>query len=382
MPKQRHTNLSSKYIASTLCAMVMTAALCGTAGAFTRIRDISHPLGERNNKLIGTGVVIGLPGTGGGGGARSMMAVLQKMGAPPDGIEELKNAKNFAMVTVTAELGRNGVRQGDQIDVRVHSIYSAKSLEGGTLMLTPLRSAHYEDDTLIGWAQGPVSVPDTKYPTSGIVKKGVDLEIDFFHSYVQYDTQNDRARFVLVLDDEHANFQVAKAIAEIINEETSAPGAIESMGTAGSVAPTETIAFVRDAKNIEVYIPAKQMRNASLFIARMLNLPVDLPDPEATIAINKKAGTIVFTGNVEVSPAVVYVNGLSIKVLADPQQQIGPGVKQSEWARFDTANAAPVRITELIKALDQLNVPIKDKISAIYALQEVNAIRGKVITVD
>ncbi len=128
------------------------------AAGLTRIRDIARPMGERTNKLIGHGLVVGLKGTGDSGNTlvavRPMREMLEKLGNPVD-MADFAKAKNFAYVLITAELGRNGVRNGDKIDVRVHSMLNAKSLKGGTLVVAPLSSSnHIADDTLYGWAQG------------------------------------------------------------------------------------------------------------------------------------------------------------------------------------------------------------------------------------
>ncbi len=226
-------------------AALLVFALAHAAEGITRVRDIARPLGERGNKLIGRGLVIGLAGTGDSAANPSLVAMLQRLGENIAPGEEIKS-KNVAEVIVTAELGRNGSRDGDEINVYVDSIRDAKSLEGGKLVLTALRGAYVEDDRIIGWAQGPVSTPNASKP-SGVVKNGAHIEIDFYHNYINYENDGS-ANFMLILDDDQSSFQVAKNIAMIINEETSDPGV--AMGQANIDTGMSETAMALDARNI------------------------------------------------------------------------------------------------------------------------------------
>jgi flagellar P-ring protein FlgI len=353
--------------------------MCRPASGLTRIRDIARPLGERTNKLTGHGIVVGLNGTGDGGDSlvalRPMMAMIEKMGNQALNVEELKNAKNFAYVVVTAELGRNGVRNGDKIDVQVHSVLNAKSLEGGTLLLTFLRSNNFEDDRVLAIAQGPIRISDSQNLRTGVIKGGADIEPDFFHQYIDHDDRTGRSYFTLVLNDDIASFELAKTIAEVINDETLPP---DSEAKEVFAEPT---AYVLDPRNIKVMIPEKQVETKAQFIARVLNLLFELPDPEACIVVNERTGTIAITGNVEIAPSIIHVNGLSIQVINPPAkpQPDRPVVTQTQWTQFDTTGAAAAKLSELIKAMDQLNVPVQQKINAIYALERTGALRAKIV---
>jgi flagellar P-ring protein precursor FlgI len=386
--KTKNNNLdypTGKNILIMLAAVLILGPATRPLAGLTRIRDIARPLGERTNKLIGYGLVVGLKGTGDSGddlmAMRPLREMLEKLGNPTD-IQELTNVKNCANVIVTAELGRNGVREGDKIDVFVHSMGSAKSLEGGTLLLTPLRGSHYQDDRVYGVAQGAITILDTKYPTSGVVKGGVDIEEDIFHLFVDYDAYPDKAVFTLVLDNDQANWQTAKTIADIINEEVSPPDSYQMGASAGVSSVAEPAAITLGPKNIQVSIPDKQARYPSSFIARVMNLPLDLPDPEAAVVINEKTGVIAITGNVEIAPIVVHVNGLSIRIV-EPQPQPQPqqpAIKQSEWSQFDTGGSNQPKLKQLIDALDLLNVPVQDKINVIYEINRVGALRANLIS--
>jgi len=352
--------------------------------ALTRIRDIAHPLGERSNKLCGWGLVVGLNGTGDGGDvlvtARPLFTLMQKLGNPPGSLEELKNAKNVALVLVTAELGRNGVRNGDKIDVTVTSPIKASSLEGGILWPVPLQSLGYQDDTVYAWAEGAVSIPDSENKTTGIVNNGAQIEVDLLHDFVSYDEKTRRASFDLVLDDDQSTWQNTHAIAMIIEEMNTAPGADKGAGYIETGDVSTRTALALDCRTVRVFIPQQQAQNASNYITRVMDLGIDLPDPDATIIINEKTGTIAITGNVDIAPCSVTVSGLVIRVvIPEPQPQPGqPVIKQTEWSKFDTVGGNSAKLDDLIAAMDQLNVPIQQKIHAIYALRDAGVLRANV----
>ena len=368
-----------RMVLLTLMAVVITWANSTAVLGLTRIRDISRPLGERSNKLIGQGIVVGLNGTGDGGDAlvaiRPLREMLEKLGNPVD-LSALKNARNFAYVTVTAELGRNGVLEGDQIDVYVQSPNGASSLEGGFLVGAVLQGSHPDDDRLYANAQGPISITDSENPTSGVVKNGADIETNIVYHYVDYTKYPGKAIFTIVLDSDQDNWQVAKTVADNINEEMASFG--DEQGYRDAV--IEATATIISPKFIEVIIPEKQAQYPAPYIARIMNLTVPMPDPEAVVVINEKAGVIVVTGNVEIAPVIVHVSGMTIRIV-NPEPQPRPGkpvVSESEWGKLDTANTGGVKLTQLMEALDQLQVPIDDKINAIYEINRAGALRGAI----
>ena len=119
----------------------LTGVLSTTAAARTTIKNICRLKGQEENTLQGIGIVVGLKGTGDGGNflptLRSLEKIMKVMG-DPTGLKEIKDAKNVALVTVTATIPAAGARQGDKIDCVVSSIGSCKSLAGGRLFLTAM----------------------------------------------------------------------------------------------------------------------------------------------------------------------------------------------------------------------------------------------------
>jgi len=372
---------TSKRIRWLLLSLLLVSMAGSKLTGQTRIRDICRPLGERTNLLIGHGVVVGLKGTGDSGDNLIAMGpfreLLENMKNHVD-VKDLTKTKNIAYVFLTAEIPRNGIREGGAIDVKVHSVGDAKSLEGGTLCIGELQSASVKDTRILGLAYGALTIPDSKIPTNAVIKKGGKLEGDVNYDFVDYDNFPGKAVFTLVLDDEQANWQAAKAVADIINEEAAAPGSITGAALAETDPTRDPTAVILNPKNIRVFIPAKQARYPQPFISRIMRLPVDLPEPEASISINEKTGVIAITGNVEISPVVVTVKDLSIRIITPkPQPRLGqPVITDREWATFGNS----VKLQQLIDALDQLNVPVQDKINVIYEIKHLGALRATIRT--
>lgn len=373
---KRHTTDNLIRFAHLSLMAIVLLSVTQPVRALTRIRDIARPLGERTNRLWATSLVVGLNGTGDGSDisvtSRSLAGMLQNLGDQTVA-EELRNVKNVALVYVTAELGRNGFRDGDVIDVQVASLGNAQDLTGGRLIPTPLQGYDRADDRLYAWAQGPIIIPDKDQPTTGVIKGGAVLESDFLFDYIYYDEKG-QPFFTLVIDEDQASLQTSKQIAMIIEDELMAPG--EKLGL---VPP---IAIPLDGKNIQVMVPSQLAKNPTRYMARVMNMQVELPEPEACVWINERTGTIGFTANVEIAPVVVHVDGMSIRIInpepvPTPEQ---PVVTQSQWGRFDTRDNSGVKIDQLITALDQLSVPVEGKINAIYALQSMGALRARLIT--
>jgi flagellar P-ring protein precursor FlgI len=355
----------------------------GLTGSFalaqTRVRDIARPLGERTNYFEGMGLVTGLNGTGDGddalGTLRPMVELHNNMGNPVN-IEDLDGG-NIALVLISARISHNGARNGDQIDVQVQSTNGAKSLKGGRLFATPLRSNSHLDNTVYAMAEGLVTIPNDEVPTAGLVKGGAIIETDIFYNYItQYDNREEGGYFTLVLDDEHANFQVARIVRMEIEAEFAPPG--DAIASAAHLPQV----YVQDPKNIQITIPPSQLDKAPMLIARVMDLPIELPLPEAKVVVNQRTKTIAITGNVEIAPVVVYVDGLTITVInpeprPNPQQ---PQVSRSEWASFDTHRTENVKLNDLISALDRLNVSAQGKINAIFEIKRASCLLARLIT--
>ncbi len=373
----------AKKTLSQLNILVIMVLLClaVSAGAMTRIQDIARPSGERGNVLVGTGLVTGLNGTGDGDlemTANAVRSWLRKAGNPVESYDSVKNMKNVAFVTVTVDLSRNGITDGDQIDVTVSSLGKASSLEGGILFATPLTPLHDQDNTVYAWAQGKIALPDPRHATVGVIRGGATVEIPHFHSYIQQESGSGRFYFDLILDESFASFQVAQALIVEINAMNALPGGDSNP----DFVEVEDTAKALDAKTIRVYIPAKQVDKYPSYIARIMNLPIELPESEAVVVINERSGTMSFGGNVEILPCVITVDGMLItivepEVIPDPQQ---PQMRESAYASFDSAGTRQAQLSDLIKALDQLKVPFYKKVAAVYQLQKGSWLKARIVS--
>src|SRR5262249_40800140 len=145
----------------------------------TKIGDVTHLKGARNNRLVGFGLVTGLNGKGDGGKyAPAIRPLAQVLGnfSNPTQLEELKDTRNVALVNLERILPEHGVREGDSLDVHVTAIGSAKSLVGGRLFISPLQGPNRADKRIFALAGGAIQVPDPIAPTRAVVRGGATME--------------------------------------------------------------------------------------------------------------------------------------------------------------------------------------------------------------
>jgi flagellar P-ring protein FlgI len=357
-------NFRKKMTQATLVVVVL--AMCAPGARAVRIGDITHLKGQRINQLTGMGLVVGLNGTGDGGkylpAIRPLAAMLTQFSNPVLSMDELKSAKNVALVAVEATLPEYGAREGDRIDVKVTSIGAAKSLLGGRLLITPLQGPHKADLRIFALASGPVHVPDTVTPTAAVISQGATLEADVIYHYV-VDNQ-----LTLVLEDAHAGWGMAHAIAQMISEESSEPGKISG------------IAKAIDPKNVIVTIPAPDRSSPAGFIARLEGIELLLPQAEARVKINRRTGTIIVTGEVEISPVAISHKGLTINTTTQPAEAVSPGgTGQEGFVGIDPGKRGGTKMADLIDALNQLKVPVDDRITIIEELYKTGKLHARLV---
>ena len=339
--------------------LILIAA--GTVHA-VKIADITRLSGQRTNVLTGLGLVVGLRGTGDGGdfqpAIKPLAAMLSRF-ADPATVRELANASNVALVTISATVPPNGVRDGDRLDVYVTSVGAAGSLKGGRLFLTPM-TGPVAGSGIYALADGPVVIEDPSTPTVGVVKGGAVMEADLPARYVE------DGRFGLVLENAAASWITASAISQIIND---------AMGTG------ETLAVTVDAKNVVVTIPPAERRSPDIFISRIQQLPVPLLPTEARVQINERTGTMVITGDVEISPVVISHKGLTITTVnPPPTPRLGARViTETQIVPLDTTGQGGARLRDLVAALVQLKVPSEDRITIIKELHKTGKLHAKLL---
>lgn len=324
----------------------------------TQIKDIANIVGVRENQLIGYGLVVGLNGTGDGGSSeftiQSLSNMLQTVNVKinPDDIK----SKNTAAVMVTAVLPPFA-RHGDKLDITISSIGDAKSLQGGTLLMTPLKGV---DGDIYALAQGSLSIGGKsagrggdKHVTAGTILNGALVEKE-----VIYDIYN-QPSFTLSL--KNSNFKTAIDAQNTINE---------NLGV--------EIATAIDPRTIVVNRPDEA--NLINIISRVLNLDIDYT-PDDKVVIDERTGVIVSGINVSVDPVILTHGAITIKIEPNSYQ---PNA-QNELDLADEASVSPatnmLKISEnkttlatLTRALNKLGASPSDIIAIVQNLKRVGAI--------
>jgi flagellar P-ring protein precursor FlgI len=340
-----------------------------------RIKDIAAFRGVRPNQLVGYGLVVGLAGTGDSSSTiftlQSMSSMLEKMGVtvPADEIK----VKNVAAVMVTAELPPFA-RSGSRLDALVNSIGDAKTLGGGTLLMTPLKGA---DGQVYAVAQGPVATGGfligassgdkvaKNFPTVGRVVQGANVERE-----IPFDL-NQKESLVLALN--KPDFTTATRVAQAIN--------------AGM---TENVARTQDSGTIDVAVPARYYGNIAQLIAAIEGLSVT-PDSVSRVVINERTGTVIMGENVRIATVAIAHGNLSVEIKQNfnvsqplPFSERGRTVVTPDTQTLVQEGRAPLQILpsgvsigEVVRALNALGVSPRDLISILQALKAAGALQAE-----
>ena len=280
--------------------IVLAFCVSGVVSAQTvRIRDIAQVQGVRDNALIGYGLVVGLDGTGDQTTqtpftTQSMSNMLSQLGITlPTGTNI--QLKNVAAVMVTAKLPAFA-RQGQALDVVVSSMGNAKSLRGGTLLLTPLKGvdnqvyALAQGNILVGGAgaQAGGSSVQVNQLNGGRITAGATVERELVSNF--------GAQNQLVLQLTHNDFTLVQRVAEAINKQAGYSAAVP-----------------QDAGSLIVKVSPTQRSQVQL-LARVLDLPITLPTPRARIVINARTGSVIMNQQVSLGRCAVAQGNLSVTV--------------------------------------------------------------------
>jgi flagellar P-ring protein precursor FlgI len=357
-----------------LIAITLILILAPLASA-EKIADITRMNGARTNVLTGMGLVMGLKGTGDGGAylpAMRPLAAMMKAYDNPVSLDELKAAENVAIVSVFATIPATGVRNGDTIDVQVVSMGAATSLKNGVLYMVqlngpngkPFKTFDAQGHPVLkpfAIAQGTLEPDDNPTPLRGVVRNGATMEVDLPTKY-----WDDAGRFTLVIDNPSASWAMSNTIAKVINESGD----------------SEDTAVALDSHNVLVQIPKAEQPRPDSFIARILALPIPPPAGlEARVLINDHTGTMIVTGDVEISPVVICHKGLTITTITPPPVATArnPIVATKNAVTLDTTNQGGAKLQDLAAAFDQLKVPAEDRIIIIKNLYDTGKLHAKLI---
>ena len=361
-------------------AMLLTllVALFATSDAGAeRIKDIASFSGIRDNEIMGYGLVVGLNGTGDKDGTyifQPFANMLNRMGINVSQADIKGKTKNIAAVIVTAKLPTM-VRPGSAVDVQVSSIGDAKSLQGGTLLMAPMKGP---DGNVYAVAQGPISIGGfsaggggtstvKNHPNVGMIPNGAIVEKEV---PVQL---NRKSRLDLLLAAQ--DITTSKRIADKINDQFKS-----------NIANAETPSMVA------INVPQDYLGKVVDFMSRveLLDVAVDLP---ARVIINERTGTVVIGENVRISPIALAHGGLTIEIKTEFQvsqpQPFAPNKAETVVVPKEQVKAEEKKgylmevqgatIGELIKALNALGVSPRDLVAILQAIKAAGSLKAELV---
>lgn len=352
-----------------IAAGILASSVSNVHAKGMKLGDICRLKGQEINTLHGVGLVVGLRGTGDADApptARALAQMLSKLGAPMSldrvgelNVTDVEDSKNVAMVIVTAKVPAVGAQAGDLLDVTVNAV-GAKSLEGGTLMLTPLLGPRADNRKVYGIAQGPLSLSLDSPATTATIQGGGKMESTVKSAF------HLNGMITLVLDQDFASFDSVQRIEDEINDLSGV--AFGNSSTLGS-GSRETPARAVDQVHIEVAIPPLYQKNPIKFISVLLNIPIRLSSRSNRVVINEREGVVVIGKDVEIAPVLITHRNLRIEA--------GGGGLVSVADRDDVESNA--KLKSLADALNALDVPTSDLIAIIKTLKGKGDLFGEVI---
>lgn len=346
-------------------------------GEAMRLKDLGKMQGWRENALIGQGLVTGLAGTGDSPSSRATRQALSNalsqfnLSVAPDQVQ----SRNVAAVMVTAQLPPFA-KPGDTIDVTVTSIGDARSLVGGSLLLTPLKAPN---GRVYALSQGPLSVGGYRYdangnvvqknhPTVGAIPGGATVETGV-------PAQAARSSVTFVLNE--PDYTTSTRMADAINQQFGV-----------------TLAEPRDAGGVEILIPENYLARPVAFLARVENVTVQ-PDYRARVVINERTGTVVAGGDVRISAVAVSHGELRVSVTAETSVSQPLVIGRSSGgvrtalvtnSRLDVGEneraaylSADNTVADLVQALTRMRIGTRDVISVLRAVKAAGALHAELI---
>ena len=351
-----------------------------------RLKDMTSIAGVRTNQLIGYGVVVGLAGSGDGSSTltqQSLEALISQFRINIDSSN--LSAKNAAAVMITSELPAF-TKPGQNIDITVSTLGTAKSLRGGTLLMTPLLGADGETYAI---AQGNLVVGGlgvtgndgssviVNIPTVGRIPGGAVVERLVETPFLNAEN--------IILNLHKGDFSTASNVAEAVNEIFG-----------------DDVAVALDSASIKIRAPIDPSQRVA-FLSLLENVEVEPARPAAKVIINSRTGTIVIGGNVRVTPAVVTHGSLTVRVEEDKNITTtatttatdgvittAPGaatetadteiIIEEEPAKafiFDTGT----ELSDIVDAINAVGAGPADLVTILEALREAGALRAQLIII-
>jgi flagellar P-ring protein FlgI len=361
-----------------LSTLILLAA--STAQA-ERIKDMAQVQGVRTNQLVGYGLVVGLNGTGDQTSqapftVQSLTNMLAQLGVtvPPNVTPQLKNVAAVAVHAVLPAF----VKPGQTIDITVNSIANAKSLRGGSLLVTAL---HGLDGQIYAIAQGNLIVSGfgveandgskltVNVPSSGRIPNGATVERAVPSQLAQGDA--------IILNLNSPDFTTATRLAEIVNN---------GLGNG--------VAAVIDGGSIRVRAPSDTTERVA-FLSQVENLQVEPASAPARVIINSRTGTVVISSNVMVSPAAVSHGSLSVTIKEEHSvSQPGPFSKLGQTAVVTNSTIKVdegsnhmflfkpgVELEQIVRAVNEVGAAPGDLVAILEALREAGALQAELVVI-
>ena len=365
-----------------LLRYLLTLLLIGTAANVPaeRIKDLASVAGVRSNQLVGYGLVVGLDGSGDQTSqtpftVQSLKSMLGQLGVTvPANVNP--QLKNVAAVMVHADLPPFA-KTGQTIDVTVASIGNAKSLRGGSLLMTPLKGA---DGNVYAMAQGNLLVGGlsasgsdgskitVNIPSAGRIPNGASVEREVPTPFAGAQP--------LVLNLHTEDFTTATRLAGAINEAIGA-------GTAQAV----------DAGSVRVNAPIDSAQRVS-FVSLLENLTLNPGESPAKVIINSRTGTVVIGSQVRVTPAAVSHGSLTVTITEKPIVSQPGALSNGTTAVVPTSDVSVkdqgsrmflfnpgVTLDEIVRAVNQVGAAPGDLVAILEALKEAGALHAELIVI-
>lgn len=370
--------LKTAALAITVVTVVLAAG-ASPASAQSRIKDIVNVEGVRDNLLVGYGLVVGLNGTGDSLSSapftqQSLIGMLERLGVNTrDEINALKTA-NVAAVMVTATLPPFS-RQGSRIDVTVSALGDSDSLQGGTLLVTPMLGA---DGEIYSVSQGQLvvegfsaagngqsvikGVPTTaRIPNGAIIEREIEFNLDELET-VHLNLRN-------------PDFTTSRRIADSINKFLGTPAAAAT-----------------NPATVRIAVPAKYTANAVALLTDIEQLKVT-PDQQARVVVAEHSGVIVMGEEVRISTVAIAQGNLTIRITETPQvSQPNAFAEQGETVVVDRTNIEidtgedkrltvldrGVTLQELVNGLNALGIGPRDMISILQTIKAAGALQAEI----
>lgn len=367
--------MNSLTLLARLLVVAVLALLPTVAAHAERIKDLARVQGVRDNQLIGYGLVVGLDGTGDQTTqtpftTQSLQAMLSQLGVqlPPGTSLQLKNV---AAVMVTGMLPAFA-RSGQTLDVTVSSLGNAKSLRGGTLLMTPMKGA---DGQVYAVAQGNMLVGGVGASANGSKVQVNHLSVGRVPGGAtverEVSTLLGRGEYIF-LEANTTDFTTSRQIADAIN---------------GFIGPD--LAAAVDGRVVKVKAPIEPDRRVE-FLARLENLEIVQSRAAAKVIVNARTGSVVMNQTVTIDPCAVAHGNLSViistePVISQPGAFSGGSTVQAQRSSIEIredkgsliAMPAGVSLAEVVKALNSIGATPQDLLAILQAMKSAGVLRAE-----